>query len=148
MLCIRVLFHLSPYKDFKHFRSYGGEEKFRHCFAELPGTSRLVALMPRLLLPFWLRLYLLPWPEYRNLLCRQQQAGGLMKNLLPLLDKLPPKRSIIKTLFAKLKWGMGLEHSRHRSPVDAFVHIPPCLAAYSLGQAQPSMGTVGVPNLS
>ena len=47
-----------------------------------------------------------------------------MKKHLPLLDRLLlRKRSSIKTLFAKLRSGMGLEHSRHRSPINTFVQI-------------------------
>ncbi len=56
MLFIMVLFHLWPGKDFKHFRSHGVEQEFRHCFAQLP-PCRFVALMPRLLLPFSLLLH-------------------------------------------------------------------------------------------
>ncbi len=41
-----VLFHLGPGKDFKHFRPYGVEQEFRHCFAGVPACSRFVALMP------------------------------------------------------------------------------------------------------
>ncbi len=41
-----VLFHLEPGKDFKHFRPYGVEQEFRHCFAGVPACSRFVALMP------------------------------------------------------------------------------------------------------
>ena len=41
-----VLFPLFLDKDFnKHFCGYGVEQEFRHCFAELPSTSRFVALM-------------------------------------------------------------------------------------------------------
>ncbi len=73
-----------------------------------------------------------------------------MKNLLlSLLDQLlPRKRSIIGTLFAKLKSGMELEHSHHRSPLNTFVHLPSSLAAYSLLQAKVNIGTVHIPNLS
>ena len=47
-----------------------------------------------------------------------------MKKHLPLLDSLLlRKRSSIKPLFAKLRSGMGLEHSRHRSPINTFVRI-------------------------
>ena len=48
-----------------------------------------------------------------------------MKNhLVPLLDKLLlRKRFIIETLLVKLKSHMGLEHTRHRSPSNALVHI-------------------------
>ena len=56
-----------------------------------------------------------------------------MKNyLMPLLDKLLlRKRFIIETLFDRMKSQMGLEHTRHRSPINAFVHILSCLAAYT-----------------
>ena len=62
--------------------------------------------------------------------------GRTMKHhLLPLLDKLLlRKRSSIETLFAKLKWGMGWERGGHRAPINAFVPILSCLAAYSLAQ--------------
>jgi len=54
---------------------------------------------------------------------------------MPLLDKLLlRKRLIIKTLFDRLKSQMRLEHTRHRSPINAFVHILSCRAAYTLGQ--------------
>ena len=46
MLFIMVLFHLGPSKDFKHFRPYGVEQEFRHCFAGVAACSRFVALMP------------------------------------------------------------------------------------------------------
>jgi len=59
-----------------------------------------------------------------------------MKNyLMPLLDKLLlRKRFIIETLLGKLKPNMGLEHTRHRSPIHALVHILSCLAAITLAQ--------------
>ena len=71
-----------------------------------------------------------------------------MKNyLIPLLDKvLLRKRFIIETLFDKLKSSMGLEHTRHRSPVNALVHILSCLAAYTLAQPKVKIGTIGIPN--
>ena len=64
-----------------------------------------------------------------------------MKNyLMPLLDKLLlRKRFIIETLFDRLKSQMGLEHTRHRSPINAFVHILSCLAAYMLGKTKVRM---------
>ncbi len=67
-----------------------------------------------------------------------------MKNhhLLLLLDELPRKRSIIETLLSRLNPGMGWEHSRHRSPLNAFVQILSCLAAYSLAQPKVNIGTV------
>ncbi len=76
--------------------------------------------------------------------------GRTMKNsLMPLLDKLLPRKpSIMETLFAKLKSGMGLEHSRHRFPINAFIYILSCLAAYSLGQTKDNIGIVHIPALS
>ena len=50
-----------------------------------------------------------------------------------MLDKvLLRKRFMIETLFDKLKSSMGLEHNRHRSPINALVHILSSLAAYTL----------------
>ena len=71
-----------------------------------------------------------------------------MKNyLLPLLDKvLLRKRFIIETLFDKLKSSMGLQHTRHQSPINALVHILSCLAAYTLTQPKVKIGNIGIPN--
>ena len=52
MLFIMVLFHLPPFRDFRHFRRYGVEQKYRDCFGELPSYGRFVALMPRPFAPF------------------------------------------------------------------------------------------------
>ena len=53
------------------------------------------------------------------------QLAGAGASPLPLVDKLlPRKRSMIEPLLAKLKRGTGLEHSRHRSPINAFPHTP------------------------
>jgi len=51
MLFIMVLFHLSPFRDFKHFWTYGVEQKYRNCFGDLPTYARFVALKPRLFIP-------------------------------------------------------------------------------------------------
>ena len=56
MLFIMVLFHISPYKDFKHFWHYGINQQYRHYFGQLPSYSRFVRLMPRLLLPLYMLL--------------------------------------------------------------------------------------------
>ena len=71
-----------------------------------------------------------------------------MKNdLMPLLDKvLLRKRFMIETLFDKLKSSMGLEYTRHRSPINALVHILSCLAAYTLAQPKVNIGNIGIPN--
>ena len=67
-----------------------------------------------------------------------------MKNyLMPWFDKvLLRKRFIIETLFDKLKSAMSLEHSRHRSSVNAFVHILSCLVAYCFSTNKPKISTV------
>ena len=76
--------------------------------------------------------------------------GHNRKNdLLPLLDKvLLRKRCIIKALFDKLKSSMSLEHTRHRSPVNALVYILSCLAAYTLAQPKVNIGNFNfaIPN--
>ena len=51
-----------------------------------------------------------------------------------------------ETLFHKLKSHMGLEHTRHRSPSNALVHIFSCLAAYTLAQPKVKMGPVVMPD--
>ena len=73
-----------------------------------------------------------------------------MKNHpMPLQDKLLlRKRFIIETLLVKLKSHMGLEHTRHRSPSNALVHIFSCLAAYTLAQPKVNMGPVGMTHLA
>ena len=55
-----------------------------------------------------------------------------MKNyLMSLFDKLLLRsRFIIETLLGVLKQDMGLEHTRHRSPINGIVHILSCLVAY------------------
>ena len=70
-----------------------------------------------------------------------------MKNyLMPILDKLLlRKRFIVETLFDKLKSEMGLEHTRHRSPTNAFVHILSCLVAYTLGKTKIRMKDIAYP---
>jgi hypothetical protein len=64
-----------------------------------------------------------------------------MRNyLMPLADKLMlRKRFLIETVLDTLKSEMGLEHSRHRSVVNAMVHVLSCLVAYAFRPGKPSL---------
>ncbi len=69
---------------------------------------------------------------------------GIKKNmenkLIDLKEKiLLGKRNLIETVFDYLKNKMNLEHTRHRSPINAFVHILSTLVAYSLKKTKPSI---------
>jgi hypothetical protein len=68
-----------------------------------------------------------------------------MRNyLIPLADKLMlRKRFIIETVLNILKGEMGLEHSRHRSVVNAMVHTLSCLVAYAFRPGKPSIAQAG-----
>ena len=57
MLFIVVLFHLSPYKNFKVFYLYGIGGQYRTCFDELPHYDRFISLMPRLFVPLMVLLH-------------------------------------------------------------------------------------------
>ncbi len=242
-LFIMVLFHLSPFKDFKHFWIYGVEQKYRDCFGDLPSYGRFVSLMPRLMMPlcvllqcfsgeqtgiyfvdstklsvchnarnnrnkvfkglaqrgrstmgwfFGFKLHMvinnkgevmaikvtagnvddrsplkamvkditgkvfgdkgyISKPLFQELWHKGVQLiTGIRKNmknyLMPVIDKVRlKKRFIIETVFDKLKTSMGLEHSRHRAPANAFVHILSCVAAYMLGKTKVKMGPITVP---
>ena len=227
MLFIMVLFHLSPFKDFKHFWIHGVEQKHCSCFRLLPSHGRVrrpdAAAVHPVLHPG-------AQPQGRtdrHLHCRQHPAGGLRHPAHQPEPRLPepgPARTaagwfhgfklhvvinhngevmavritpgntddrsvldamtaglqgrvladkgyISQKLFAalwrrglklitgirrnmrnhlmplldKLKSQMGLEHTRHRSPVNAFVHILSCLVAYALGKAKVKMKDVAYP---
>src|SRR5215210_1623881 len=64
-----------------------------------------------------------------------------MRNyLMPLADKIMlRKRFVIETVLDILKSEMGLEHSRHRSVMNAMVHILSCLVAYTFRPGKPSI---------
>ena len=57
MLFIVVLFHLSPYKNFKTFYLYGIGHQHRACFGDRPHYDRFVSLMPRLFVPLMVLLH-------------------------------------------------------------------------------------------
>src|SRR5215210_5264367 len=64
-----------------------------------------------------------------------------MRNyLMPLADKIMlRKRFVIETVLDILKCEMGLDHSRHRAPVNAMVHVLSCLVAYAFRPGKPSI---------
>ena len=73
-------------------------------------------------------------------------AAHQCNHLMSLLNKLLlRKKFIIETLFDKFKSQMGLEHTRHGSPVNAFVHIFSRLVAYTLGKANVKMADIAYP---
>jgi Transposase DDE domain len=63
MLFIMVLFHLSPYKNFKTFYLHGIGHQYRDCFRDLPHYDRFVSLMPRLFAPLMVLLHSLSGEE-------------------------------------------------------------------------------------
>ena len=65
---------------------------------------------------------------------------NMRNHLMPLADKLMRrKRFVIETVLDILKSERGLEHTRHRSPVNAMVHILSCLVAYAYRPGKPSI---------
>jgi hypothetical protein len=65
---------------------------------------------------------------------------NMRNHLMPMGDKIMlRKRFVIETVLDILKCEMGLEHSRHRSPVNAMVHILSCLVAYAYRPGKPSI---------
>lgn len=71
---------------------------------------------------------------------------GIRKNmkqhLVTYIDKLLlRKRFLIETTFGILKTSMSLEHTRHRSVINAFVSILSALVAYSFRRNKPKIKT-------
>ena len=231
-----ALFHLSPFKNFKHFYKHGVEQQYRSYFKDIPCYERFVALMPRLFIPFCVLLHYIKGEKtgiyiadstklavcHNARISRNRVFGSLAKRgkttmgwfygfklhlvinnkgeimalritagntddrkplagitkglvgklladkgyisqrlfdelwqrglhlitgirrnmrnyLMPFSDKLlHRKRYLVETVFDILKSHMGLEHRRHRSPTNAFVHILSCLTAYSIAKPKPS----------
>ena len=73
-----------------------------------------------------------------------KMVHGIKKNmpnkLMNLKEKIMlRKRNIIETVFDYLKNKMNLEHTRHRSPINAFVHILSTFISYCLKTNKPSI---------
>ena len=239
MLFIMVLFHLSPYKNFKTFYLYGIGVQHRGGFRDLPHYDRFITLMPRLFAPLMVLLHSLSGEEtgiyfvdstklavcHNRRIHRHKVFDGLaargktsmgwffglklhfvinhkgrimalritpghiadsavldaitqhltgkayadkgyisreefrklwqrglylitgiprnMRNHLMLLgDKIMlRKRFVIETVLDILKCEMGLEHSRHRSVINAMVHILSCLVAYAYRPGKPAISS-------
>ena len=64
-----------------------------------------------------------------------------MRNILMLFHEkiMLRKRSIVETVFDYLKNKMQLEHTRHRSPVNAFIHVITTLITYQMKPCKPSI---------
>ena len=239
MLLIEVLYHFSPYKDFKHYYLYGICQEHRHKFLKLPCYQRFIALKKQLFMPltvllhhligqetgiyfadstslkvchnkrisrhkvfegiaksgkstmgwfFGLKVHLILNHKGQIMAVRitagnkddRKALGEMVKNLkgkcyadkgyigkdifqklwekglhlitgirknmkqhlMPYIDKiLLRKRFIIETMFGILKTDMNLEHTRHRSVTNAFVHIMATLVAYSFKNRKPKIKT-------
>ena len=71
---------------------------------------------------------------------------NMRNHLMSLINKLLLKgRFIIEILFDRLESYMALEHTRHRSPVNAIVHILSCLVACKLGKTRIKMSNLACP---
>lgn len=67
----------------------------------------------------------------------------MQNKLIPIMEKiLLRKRSIIETVFSLLKGSFELEHTRHRSIWNAFVHILSALVAYSIKPTKPAISKI------
>lgn len=65
---------------------------------------------------------------------------GMKNHLISMFEKvLLRKRPIIETVFDILKYYFELEHTRHRSIQNAFVHLVSTLIAYCLKPSKPSI---------
>src|SRR3954452_1855198 len=78
------------------------------------------------------------WQRGRHLITGIRR--NMRNHLMVLGDKIMlRKRFVIETVLAILKSEMGLEHTRHRSPVNAMVHVLSCLVAYAYRPAKLSI---------
>jgi len=68
---------------------------------------------------------------------------GMKNRLMLLSDKLLLwRRGLIDSVIERLKNGCQIEHSRHRSPINAFVHLIAGLVAYCHLPQKPSLHTL------
>jgi Transposase DDE domain len=67
-----------------------------------------------------------------------------MKNrLMPMIDKiLLRRRALIESVMDQLKNISQIKHTRHRSPINAFINIIAGLIAYCHQPKKPSLGII------
>ncbi len=59
---------------------------------------------------------------------------------MPVYDKvILRKRFLVETVFEKLKIGMNIEHTRHRSPANALINWLSALVAYQAATNKPAL---------
>ncbi|WP_342225354.1 transposase [Rickettsia endosymbiont of Urophora cardui] len=76
----------------------------------------------------------------RSIIYRTFLKKKMKNKLMPLFEKiLLRKRSIIETVFSVLKGAFEIEHTRHRSIWNAFVHILSALIAYCMKPNKPAI---------
>jgi len=76
---------------------------------------------------------------------------NMQNRLMPMVDKiLLRKRAIIESVMDQLKNISQIEHTRHRSPINAFINIVAGLIAYCHQSKKPSLGIIpsGLPLLA
>ncbi|KJV53410.1 transposase DDE domain protein [Orientia tsutsugamushi str. Gilliam] len=64
---------------------------------------------------------------------------NLLKDMKTYLLDIDDKRLLIESVFNVLKKHMHLEHTRHPSPLNFFVHIIASLASYSISKLNPHL---------
>jgi hypothetical protein len=74
-----------------------------------------------------------------NLITRNRRNMKNNKDLSNEEENLLKKRSIIETIFSKLKLFDKLWHSRHRCVENAFCHLLSCLIAYQINPNKPNV---------
>jgi hypothetical protein len=75
----------------------------------------------------------------KQFLFEQLLAENMQPKIMLLFEKIMlKKRSIIESVFGVLKQHFDLEHTRHRSTANAFVHMLSTIAAYCMKKTKPT----------
>ena len=85
--------------------------------------------------------------ELKNVDFVARPKNNMLKNQLSEFDKcFLRKRALIETVNEHLKHVCQVEHSRHRSIHNFFVHVISAITAYSFIKNKPSIGSIPLPN--